>query len=1450
MSCNSFLRRASRAPSLILVTLAACGGGGGGGATVPPPPNAPAVASEFAVLDTRSAPARLRIVVKDDESDPVTVTFLCTTPGAAGGPFPLVGVPHNPVTLATSPGGIAYEIPWNFPAEAALPDDASFVGGVTVIARVAGGDRTTVSPLGNDAPVLQVGAVPVETRGTVDVGFALRDSGADRCDVKVEYHDVGDPSAPWRLARPAGLLPGDATPAFAFPDVAATASPSGFVFHWDTDADLPDLDRTVQLRFTARDRSATGAAVVTASFRIDNNGEPAAAIDETAMLAAPDRANGLPIPFRVADDEGDPARVVFQWRFASDPAFVPLDTTDPGALAAQLRDPGFRASHRVCTPYHPSITAGFVPLDATHVRLPRQSADLVGRDIEILRTRPAFQALAGTWPNNPLRAPVAMLPSDGGIAALVLEEVGTGAELVELELATGVVRRTVAQFAGAPTAMVTAAAPGHVLVATDAAGQWRVHEVDVAVGVTTLRASRPATATAGPLRGIVPFGASAVLATAGSEVLSCDWRSGTPEVTTLRAGFAEPWGIVADPGSPCRVFVAERLAARVVAFDIVRRTSSPIGACDLVGLAPTSLAIDDTGTELAVLARPALPTGSALLALVDLGRASQTNLGVPADTASIGLGGDRAILLPQRAARNVLVRRGVEQRRRIVAFDVASASATLDAPLVPVPTARQTWRVRPLDPATAPVATAPAGIVHTFVWDLADVPSGEQVLVRAVPFDGEAGVASATATAIVRRDPLQTTPGPLTCAGPSALIAADLDGDGDFDLVAANAAIDRLSVFEQTAAGVFASVPLLVGSSGVSVLPRDVEAVDVDGDGDLDLVAVTANGVLVFVQTAPLVFAPPQRIDPPGFPAGLRIAAADLDGDGDVDFATANSTTAAVFFQVAPMTFSAPVLLDVSTVVPGAIAVDVAIGDLDGDGDLDVAVGHRNPQAGATQANGVVVFRQTAAQTFASPSALTLPRQVASVRVADVDGDGGLDLVTADRAAAAGKLGVFHNASFSRVDVTLDGAVDPTDVVAADLDGDGDDDLVCTNRATDEVLLVHQVAPGVFSSHAVHLGGVGVTNGPAALVVADLDGDGRVDLACANDSGGSIAVMLQRNGRFFATPAGALGDTASTPQPNDVVIGRFAADGKPGIAVVNGGNASSVAVFAPQPLAVTLPLANASAAAVGDLDADGDDDLVVAHGASPGVTLVRQTAPGQFTVSPLLGSGAGWNMPTGVAVADLDGDGDDDVVVVEQGGIALSFQQAPGTFTAPLRLLANVAPDVAPLCADLDGDGDVDIAVPTANAVLVWRQVAPGTFAAPLSIAVPGAGNPPRALAAADVDGDGLVDIVSANGADVTIFRQAAPGSFASPVVLSGANNTAIVALDFDGDGDQDLAVVRGGQLLLLQQTSALVFATPRLLGGAGLVRLAVADLDGDGDPDLVATDPAALCARVFFGGR
>jgi hypothetical protein len=450
-----------------------------------------------------------------------------------------------------------------------------------------------------------------------------------------------------------------------------------------------------------------------------------------------------------------------------------------------------------------------------------------------------------------------------------------------------------------------------------------------------------------------------------------------------------------------------------------------------------------------------------------------------------------------------------------------------------------------------------------------------------------------------------------------------------------------------------------------------------------------------------------------------------------------------------------------------------------------------------------------------------------AVVTADFNGDGNLDLVTANGFTQAGGSGVSlllgNGDGTFQPPVSLAGGRHGA-LVTADFNGDGLPDLAFTTvtpyGALVSVLLNN--GNGTFSSAGDFPGDLN------SLAAADLNGDGVTDLV-----NGTRVFLGNGDGTFRL--ASRIDGTGL-----HVAVADVNGDGKPdlvtplsdaGVGLVYLGNGDGT--FA-RPLSFGIPLNGRDAVAVGDFNGDGKLDVAVT---------------GINRVSVLLGNGDGTFGPrrdfvanfgtTSLAAADFNGDGVLDLVA---GGNVL-LGRGDGTFGAAQDYYVGSQTSDAAV-GDFNGDGALDFV--TANAggatVNVRLNNGDGTFAR-----APHYGRtdtPYLSVATADVDGNGTLDLVTTGG----VLLGNGDGTFQDPVPFSVPGRPLAVAV-LDGDR---LAVGTSTQVNILNHVSGASFqlvASYAVRGGTSsgvMMRMAVADLNGDGIQDLVTTDQRGV--NVFLG--
>jgi hypothetical protein len=745
----------------------------------------------------------------------------------------------------------------------------------------------------------------------------------------------------------------------------------------------------------------------------------------------------------------------------------------------------------------------------------------------------------------------------------------------------------------------------------------------------------------------------------------------------------------------------------------------------------------------------------------------------------------------------------------------------------------------------------------------------------------------------------------------SAPALGDLDGDGDLDVVSGAAGTGTSLYFENTGG---AEAPAF--SAGTSLLPGYVVGSaalgDLDGDGDLDLVAGLGTGAFAYFENtgnaAALAFAARTGAANPlnghDIGANSRPALGDLDGDGDLDLVANDEAVVGGFdyFENTGDAATPAFVLRTGAANPlngmGTLGNAPALGDFDGDGDLDLVAG--------SQTGGFRAFENTGSATqpaFAELSGAANPLSTQDAGIfsnpafGDLDGDGDLDLVSGNYDGTFQTIINFAGRSVVRVGPGANplfgfdvGAI--AAVALGDLDGDGDLDAFGGSNYGD--FRYYENTGSAASAAFVERFGaanplfgrdVGVYSSP---VLGDLDGDGDLDVVSGSAAGQLLYTL--NTGTAIAPAFAGLFVFAVPAHPNcRPSLGDLDGDGDLDIVTGDGSGVfyylertgASITTAFVEHTGEANPLdgrdvGTIAAPALSDLDRDGDLDLVSGSG-SPLLVVFENTGG---AASPAFLARTGDTNPFGAfspgplptpALGDLDADGDPDVLAGTQTGIfgylesfLTSSPQPPVELTGSANPLSgqDVGALSAPALADLDGDGDFDaVSGEDFGAFRYFENT--GTIRTPAFAARTGAANPldgrdvgdEAQPALADLDADGDVDLLAGRSAgDFDYFANT--GDAVTPLFAAGTANpfglagvgspsSAPVLGDLDRDGDLDLVVGRYyGGLAYFENTGAAtapVFsertgaANPLAeLDVAYYTRPALADFDRDGDLDLI----------------
>jgi hypothetical protein len=709
-------------------------------------------------------------------------------------------------------------------------------------------------------------------------------------------------------------------------------------------------------------------------------------------------------------------------------------------------------------------------------------------------------------------------------------------------------------------------------------------------------------------------------------------------------------------------------------------------------------------------------------------------------------------------------------------------------------------------------------------------------------------------------------------ADASAVALADVNGDGHLDILVANQCVSASNCGSSGVvvllgngdgtfqSGVSYSVP---GSNAFSIV-----AADLNGDGKLDLVVseqcsssnnCNAGSVAVLLGNGDGTFQPSVSYNSGGLYA-FGVAVADLNGDGHPDlvvsnycFSNSNCTngTVDVLLGIGDGTFQSAVSYNSG----GYYSRFVTVADLNADGKPDLIVISQCNNYNNCDLGSVGVLLGNGDGTFQVASSYsTGGRSAYSAAVADVNSDGKLDVVVGDQCDYSSDCGNGVIAVLlGNGDGTLKtpstynaGGMSLSSLLVKDVNGDGKPDILATDGCADNSCSSGSVGVLLGNGNGTFQAPISYDpggSGSFSMAMADVNGDGKLDLlvanTCANNSNcnnGNVGVLFGNGDGTFLPPVayGAGGsDTFS------VALADVNGDGKLDLLVANACSSSScnngsVGVLLGNgdgtfQTATTYSSAGlyADDVAVGDINGDGNPDLVVTNecdgNSCTNGTFGVLLGNGDGTFQAPVSYNSGGVTATSVALADVNGDGKLDLLLTNQcsdnncttGQVVVMLGNGDGTFQSAVTYGTSGLYAGSLAVADINRDGKLDLIVTdqcesnsncNTGSLAVLLGNGDGTFQAPLTIAVPSPQSVSQ-LVLADFNGDGYLDVAS--GAGNFLLLGNGDGTF-QPFQHLGTGGQGIAAGDFNGDGKPDVAA--GGLTVLLNVASAFKYATVTVL--------------------------------------
>lgn len=560
----------------------------------------------------------------------------------------------------------------------------------------------------------------------------------------------------------------------------------------------------------------------------------------------------------------------------------------------------------------------------------------------------------------------------------------------------------------------------------------------------------------------------------------------------------------------------------------------------------------------------------------------------------------------------------------------------------------------------------------------------------------------------------------------------------------------------------------------------------------------------------------------PQFLSGAPSRIADANGDGFADLIYPTA--------VLPSKSEDPPPLAALASLSGNV---VAYGDFDSDGTSDtVSIPYAQNRLDVELSRPPLVLR------------LQPTGPLVAVGVGDLDGDGALDIVAANPRERTMLVYQGNGAGMFTLGEIVMLLFRPRSLVVSDFDADGKAEVVVSKLGDPTLTILERRADGA-TVVAGELTESGATGDYRQIASVDVDQDGDLDLVTVSEAGHVAYWLGAGNGTFQLGDPPFSGITA-------FAFADFDADGVGDFAVADRSEVGEISVFlggqhcAGACSRFTLGESVVGLAA-GDFTGDGLLDLLTSAGsvggssASAMATVIEGRGDGTFISSRRQQLG---QYPWIFVTADFNNDHSIDIaqLTFQPDGVSVSLRDPAGNFENTSVLPVTYSADGRLRyffdAADIDGDGSADVMSVERDAKIAqvhWGN-GDGTFETGEPVAM---ASSPQSITAVDLNGDSRVDaVVTTEGPDtVTALYSQPNGQFEQVAIpLPSTPQGKAVIGDIDGDSRPDVLVAATGFTVLMNREQGLVLgATLAPEAAPGLMRLyAAEDLNHDGFADLV----------------
>jgi hypothetical protein len=661
---------------------------------------------------------------------------------------------------------------------------------------------------------------------------------------------------------------------------------------------------------------------------------------------------------------------------------------------------------------------------------------------------------------------------------------------------------------------------------------------------------------------------------------------------------------------------------------------------------------------------------------------------------------------------------------------------------------------------------------------------------------------------------------------------ADLDNDGDLDILSASEGNNSIHWFENDGSESFTTHTITSSADGL----QSIFTADLDGDGDSDVLSASENDDIIawYDNNGSEVFT--KRIISSTVDGANHVLVADMDNDGDLDvIASAAAEDTLSWYENDGSSNFTPQIISSST--DGIHKISAS--DIDQDGDMDVV--------SVSPGSGRIIWHENDGnQSFTSHNITTSANGVSALKVIDYDGDGNVDVISTG--INTNNLVLYHNGGNENfTSVTLSSTQQSiASLSAADIDGSDGLNIISSSTGDNQILwfgtnIVPQLErTGIFP----------VAGAQSVSKNATITASFSTPIDASTVSSTSFKVSSNKTGLLSGTLS--VSDSVITFQPsNDFSAGDLITVT---LTEAISDTISSIRKIQPQTFSFLVksnPINRSENYAItevrtsagdlhyitsADIDGDGDMDVAAAGGSSNTITWHENDGAQSYTEHTVADN---LDFATSVFAADLDSDGNMDLLSSSRNDNTITWHENDGsqTFTSS-TIASDITSTEIVTVYDVNSDGNMDVLV-ASDTELLWYEN-DGSESFTKRVIASGLSDP-RSLYATDMDTDGDIDIVAGifSGHQILVFENNGSESFTARTVVSSFFGSAFVfATDMDGDGDQDIlgaAFFSNGRLSWFENDGNLSFTERTIVTGfAGARSIRAGDVDGDGDMDVI----------------